>query len=217
MSLPRLEAKSGVCINNMTSVIPVNLESQFRACLDLRCVVYKSLGYLSSDAVIDLDRFDCSSLHYAAVDESQAVVGTARLILPRACGIAIQRDLDRVEQWCLHVRDQYRIVIDRLSSLPVLETLEYNKRPISILGSKRPAELSRMIVAPQSRGQHIARALADVVVSEAKLLRRDVLFLECVANDVSHYKKYEFEPIVSALVYPHLIVKDEVVTMSRRL
>jgi hypothetical protein len=195
----------------------VNLESQFRACLDLRYEVYKSLGYLSCDAVTDLDRFDFSSLHYAAVDECQTVVGTVRLVLPKPFVMAIKRDLDRVEEWCLHICNQYGIMIDRSNSLPVLETLEYNKLTTALLGSKRPAELSRIIVAPQSQGQHIANALTDVVVKEARLLDRDVLFLECIASDVSLYKNYEFEPIVWSLVYPHLIVKDEVVTMSRRL
>lgn len=200
-----------------TSVIRVNLESQFRACLDLRYEVYKSLGYLRRDAITDLDRFDCSSLHYAAVDDSQAVVGTVRLVLPAARVMPIHRDLDRVEQWCSHMRNKYGIVIDQSNSLPVMETLEYNNLPMSLLGSERPAELSRIIVTPRSRGQNIARALTDVVITNARLLGRDVLFLECIASDVPRYRKYEFEPIVSSLLYPHLLVNDDVVTMCRRL
>jgi predicted N-acetyltransferase YhbS len=98
-----------------------------------------------------------------------------------------------------------------------METLEYNNLPMSLLGSERPAELSRIIVAPQSRGQNIARALTEVVIKNARFLGIHVLFLECIASDVPRYRKYEFEPIVSSILYPHLIVKDDVVTMRRRL
>ena len=107
-----------------TSVIAVNLESQFEP---VSILDTKSIGlsrYLRHDAITDLDRFDCSSLHYAAMDDSQAVVGTVRLILPAARIMPIQRDLDRVEQWCSYMRYKYGIRSDQSNSLPVMGTLE---------------------------------------------------------------------------------------------
>ena len=64
------------------SVVPVTGMPEFISCLELRFKTYTTLGYISHDRGVDLDRFDWSAYHFMAHDESGRVAGTVRLIVP---------------------------------------------------------------------------------------------------------------------------------------
>ncbi len=67
--------------NSMVEVRTLRTYEEFRSSIELRTAVYRSLGYLHSSCLMDVDAFDWSSLHFAALDREE-VVGTVRLILP---------------------------------------------------------------------------------------------------------------------------------------
>ena len=201
----------------MIIVKPVTDWSQFTSCLQLRLETYAHLGYLSSESRCDIDPFDWSSVHFIAVDEDEATAGTVRLIIEAAGGPEGIAELQASEQWCSRLQKQTGTFATRSASIPILATMKDNQIADAILHAERPAELSRIIVAPKFRGVSVCRELSNAVVEKARELHRDVLFLQCLPKHVGLFQKLGFEPLLQALDYRLLNVPDRVVAMRMLL
>lgn len=201
----------------MIIVKPVTDWSQFASCLQLRLETYSHLGYVSSDSRCDIDPFDWSSIHFIAVAEDEATAGTVRLIIQAADGPGDVTELQASEQWCSRLRNQTGTFVTRSASIPILATMKDNQIADAILHAERPAELSRIIVAPEFRGASVCRQLSDAVVAKARELHRDVLFLQCLPIHVGLFQKLGFEPLLQSLDYRLLNVPDRVVAMRMLL
>ncbi len=201
----------------MISVFPVTEKQQFIACLDLRFKTYSELGFVNPNLGSDLDRFDWSSFHFMALDENGTLAGTVRLILPVEDRLPNSPEFAAGAHWCSQIQQEHELHISKSRSIPILETLRDNDLPRSALQAAKPAELSRIIVAPGFRGRGGARALGRAVVAKAEAIGRDVLFLQCLPTHVDLFQKLEFEFVCQSLHYSHLTVPDRVVAMKRCL
>jgi GNAT superfamily N-acetyltransferase len=197
-------------------VLPVTEFRQFRACLELRFATYQELGYVSPTAGGDLDPFDWSSIHFAVLDANKSLAGTIRLVIPSP---ALRDDpcFRSTADWCSRERAESGAEIEPSASIPVLETLEVNALPSSVLGSLSPGELSRIIVAPGYRGRGLSQALVTAVRDRARQIGCDALFLQCLPSHVALFRKYGFEVALESLRYPHLTVPDRAWVMECRL
>lgn len=196
-------------------VLPVADLSGFIESLRLRYRVYRELGYIDHDDGLDLDEFDRSSLHFNAVGPGGGIAGTVRLILPVGHDCSIGRDgLAQVGLWCDAVqRSITRPVVGR-TTLPVFETMRDNQIPLEARDQCHAGELSRIIVAPSSRGMGLASRLAAAVVDSARDLGLRIVFIECLPPHVPMFARFGFEIVNRSLDYSLLLVPNRVVAMK---
>jgi len=200
----------------MITVQTVVSLSQFRSCLDMRYKIYSQLGYIESAHGWDLDAFDWTSIHFAATNENQALVGTVRLILADTESSKAS-ELESSERWCSNLLKICKMDIVRSNTLPILETLKENHIFSQKMPAERPAELSRIMVAPGFREKGICRMLSNAAVTKAMELGRDVLFLQCLPCHVKLFSKMGYQPIFQSLDYRFLTVPDRIVAMRMDL
>ena len=202
-----------IASSKMIVVKPVTDWLQFESCLQLRFETYSRLGYVDSSNQSDLDPFDWSSIHFIALDEHQTIAGTVRLIIAERDVDSVIPELESSQTWYSRFEELNGNCIRKSTSIPILETMKGNHITESILRAERPAELSRIIVAPDFRSKGVSRLLSDAVVDQAKRLRRDVLFLQCLPGHVGLFQKLGFDELLPSLDYRLLTVPDRVVAM----
>lgn len=200
----------------MITVQTVTSAAQFRCCLEMRYQIYSHMGYIDSEHEWDLDAFDWTSIHFAATDENGELVGTVRLILADSDSSRLS-ELKNSERWCSDLLKVCNINITRSHSLPILETLKDNHVYPSQEPPLRPAELSRIMVAPACRGKGIGRLLSAAVVTKAIEIGCDVLFLQCLPIHEQMFEKMGYQPIYQSLDYRFLTVPDRIVALRMDL
>lgn len=195
----------------------VNSRDQLRGCLRLRHQVYDLMGYLeepqSGDCGgIEMDRFDLTSIHFAAVDKRNAeVIGTLRIVvqdIPHFLADSVIGNPVQVMQqqadWCREINRQLGGPWDRELAktlhlpLPILVNSDFGERWADFLKSHPPkngGEVSRLVVAPRYQGLSVSRMLMRAGIAVAFDLRRRFLLLECIPTHVVMYKKHKFEPL----------------------
>lgn len=204
---------SGSNFPSEITVQPVASWSQFTSCLNLRLTVYRDLGYLNADSNCDLDPFDWSSLHYIATDGNSEIAGTVRMILSQSDQAFVKAALLKSEQWCSRLLETHACAIEKSNSLPVIATLDDNRISVIVGPSRKLAELSRIIVAVKYRGSGVCRRLCEALIADAKRLRVETLFLQCLPCHVALFQKFGFEPVLRASEYRFLHVPDAVIVM----
>jgi predicted GNAT family N-acyltransferase len=179
---------------------------QLQDCFKLRYQVYGELGYLdetllSSDLGIELDAFDATSVHLAAVNHTTGdLVGTVRLILPSLDPLMTAQIIRRYwlqhqSSWCRDILKSDYKVDQRLqdtyfATTPALQTFaELRRWNLKVQPRGRYAELSRLVVRPDHRGLGISRILMRSAMIAAIDLDRDYLILESTPHHVDMYSR----------------------------
>ena len=190
----------------------------FRGILALRFKIYQTLGYLQpaiqeASSQLDLDPFDSNAIHLLARDMgSREIIGCARLIVPDAMLSAEQRRTinypAEVKDWCKTVAEQeesraYRDILKhgpRGQPLPAASMGAYEALRTTLkashpgLRAEDCCELSRLIVAPKARGQHLSRRLTEATVQIAvSWLARTIMIIECREQHRVLYERYGFQ------------------------
>ena len=216
---PRHAASNTLDTPRKTYVSPVSSQEQLLDSLRLRFAVYRSLGYLGSDITFDLDPFDWSSFHLVAKNESDDLVGTVRVIRSSTRSSPLtpktQNELLQIGEWCDAIRHDLELSITPSASLPIFDTLSDNALAMSRLNADAPSELSRIIVAPNRRGQGVARMLCEAAYQKAQEIGSDVLYLQCLPDHAEFFNRLGYAHVLQALNYNHLIVPDRVLVMQR--
>jgi len=142
---------------------------------------------------LEIDGYDLRSLHMVALRDG--VVGTARLILDGPFS-PLQEEQAR---WCASiVRDAGPAIRERVergvgAPLPVFATdapRPHWERLVSPV-----AELSRVVVDPQLRGNGISKALIATAIEEVARLGCAVVLVECIPVHEAIYSRYGFRRI----------------------
>jgi GNAT superfamily N-acetyltransferase len=173
--------------------------------------VYDVMGNLSPEVIEsglgwEVDFHDGSALHYVAVDaESQAVVGTARLVVPNrprgtyglADAFASQGDWFReLTVGVVPPALRKKLLDAGTAALPMLQNVRVGQawRPL-MAQAVRGVEMSRVIVDPAYRGFGLARALVRLSLAAALELGRRTVFAECFPGLTPMYRQHGFREI----------------------
>lgn len=219
MPAPEVRSNSRPCDADSDIVIDFpRTEKDFKGILALRFTIYRALGYLSEEILqaeshYDLDPFDPNAIHLLARDtRSGDIVGCSRLIVPDAMRSDEQRHalgypLD-VPKWCQILADAeklpvYRKILKRGPggmSLPGASMAAYTALRRDLQGThtglrtEHCCEFSRLIVAPRTRGQRLARRLTEAAAQIAgSWMQRTIMLVECREYHRSLYERFGFQ------------------------
>jgi GNAT superfamily N-acetyltransferase len=197
----------------LPTVRPASSIDEIRQCLTLRKHVYGLLHYLSPEQMddpsgLELDAWDDSSIHFAALERGR-IVGSVRLVLelpptpPLTIGInlGLFHVFHEQRSWIRTlVRKLPRAFRERFDRkrflLPILQSTDFESRWRHTLERIAPAaEISRVVVAPDQRGRGISRPLITAAKDSARELRRRAAVLECIPAHQPMYEQYGFRRI----------------------
>jgi predicted GNAT family N-acyltransferase len=201
----------------MIRVTQVKTKKEFEKCLELRYEVYHRLGYLKHKNKTDLDEFDWSSFHFAALREDGEPVAVVRLAVPASLVDQVDQagQLRDVGKWCDDVNQRYDLGIVPSRSIPIWDTLQQNDISFDRLHSQRVGEMSRIIVSSKHRGCGISHQLADLLYKNATQLGCTAVVLQCLSDHVHFFEKLGYRKLFESLVYEHLSVPERVIAMQR--
>jgi predicted GNAT family N-acyltransferase len=221
---------------------PRSMET-FRDLLRLRFEIYRVLGYLGPDLLkttsqLELDAFDPNAIHLVVRDSlDDEVLGCARLIVPPSARDAEERmalnyDSENVGSWCslLTLKESRRVYRDILkygaggNPLPAASMGAYAalremlRQTHPDLRTEDCCELSRLIVAPKARGQHLARRLIEAAVQIATAwLPRRIMLVECREHHRRLYEGFGFKAMENSAAESAGLLHTTAIAMWRDL
>ena len=204
-SLLRMELKKMVTIRPLErGTFPGIAPSKqdFQSYFRLRYQVWKEMGYLPAhrdcpETQMEIDFTDRTAIPIGAFTSEGTLIGCARLVFP--FGSEVPR----------YVRIINDLVAEQGSAI-LSQNLKYPEKlnhPFDLLESfrgfreyyarlvrdgVRKAEVSRVIVAPSYRQHGLGEVLVDSLVSMARDLRLEVLFLACHGSHRGFYQRCGF-------------------------
>ncbi len=197
-SLLRMELKKMVSIRRLESI------EDFRCYFRLRYQVWKEMGYLPAqrdcpESQMEIDYSDRTAIPVGAFNSGGELVGCARLVFPFGDEVRYARVIDEL------VAEQNSAILSQNLKYPealnhpfdLLESFrgfrEYYARLVR--DGARKAEVSRVIVASSFRQHGLGEVLVDSLVSIARELRIQVLFLACHGNHRGFYERCGFRAL----------------------
>jgi predicted GNAT family N-acyltransferase len=193
-----------VALRSRVEIRPPVSDEEFAGYFSLRYKVWKSIGYLREEnkkslTEWEVDFWDRTALPLCAIDRNGRVIGCARLIRPYGA-----------EQG---YTNQIQCLLDKRNDAVLKELFRFPngaQLPFDILfefrgfgsyykdlvkAKSKVAEIGRVAVDPNQRGNFLSEALVDTTLSFAKQSNVSQVFLACHEQLSSLYAKCGFMPV----------------------
>lgn len=214
-------------LQDAVHILPLTERWQVADYFALRYRVWKQLNYLAperdcSQSGWELDYTDRTAFPIGAFDADNRLLGCARLVFPPhvAAGSApllIEQMLAERNDAELKRGYEYppglNHPFDLLDSFPNFS--KYYARVVRTRLSK--AEVSRVIVEPESRHQGVGEVLVDSLISIARRQRLDVLFLACLEKHHGFYERSGFRRLANMKCEHFSVVNVPAIAMTCNL
>ena len=192
-------------------------QRELQSYFSLRHQVYSIMGYLdeeveNSRSKLEVNEADLHAIHLGAFCRNGAqevLAGTARVVTNGSVDHALYATIKQLVDDDPVARE--RLETPYLLGLPIFQShspMNGILREV-LTTNQRYGELSRVIVAPQYRGQGIANRLIEAALRKSIVSGTRRLFLECLAVHTSLYAKHGFDCISG--------VKGQVVDVGRTM
>jgi predicted GNAT family N-acyltransferase len=194
-----------VGLRNRVEIRPPSSDREFSEYFSLRYKVYDATGYLREEnrrarTHWDIDHWDRSAVPLCAINREGKVIGALRLI--RSHGAEEQPYVSRIQSLVDGVNDPtlkelYRFPNVNVEPFDVLMEFRGFRSHFCdlIRRGRKPAEIGRVVVDPEYRGQFLSEALVDTAVSSAQAKGVSSIFLACRKELGPLYEKCGFAAV----------------------
>src|SRR5262249_55610953 len=192
-------------LRKKVQIRPPCSDAELAGYFSLRYRVWKSIGYLREEnkrahTEWEIDFWDRTAVPLCAITQDGSVIGCARLI--RSHGDEEQPYVSNIQN-LLNKRndptlnDLFRFPNTAQHPFDLLQEFPGFRAHFRALmqARKKPAEIGRVAVQEEYRGQSLSEALVDTAVSFAEAKHISCIFLACREEHGPLYEKCGFEPV----------------------
>lgn len=215
-----------VALRRRVQIRPPSSDAELSGYFALRYKVWKSIGYLRDEnkqarTEFEIDFWDRTAAPLCAITQDGRVIGCARLISAfgdeQPCVAKIKNLLDHVNDPKLHELFRFpnnpQLPFDILFEFP-----GFGARFQALIRSRvKMAEIGRVAVDPEYRGQCLSEALVDTAVASAKARQVSCIFLACHEGLAPLYARCGFVAVQGLRSDKFFNIQRPSIVMERRV